>query len=134
MWGAQAIMRRRQLKVLVEVHGSQEGLGGNLTTDEIFVIQVLAAKWMYLYSLALQPCRGGLNQGRGLYPGCAVSSQGALDLSRKTAAQACTPLDKASAFRAAAAAVQELGPFYAQDHLLCLSIDVFIVVAGSARN
>mmetsp|Transcript_4479 Transcript_4479/g.12914 ORF Transcript_4479/g.12914 Transcript_4479/m.12914 type:complete len:574 (+) Transcript_4479:397-2118(+) len=53
-----AIMRRRQLKVLVEVHAADEGLGGNLTADEIFVIQ------------------------------------GALDLSRKAAAQACTPLDK----------------------------------------
>lgn len=41
---AQAIMRRRQLKVLVEVHAADEGLGGNLTTDEIFVIQVPAAR------------------------------------------------------------------------------------------
>ena len=37
-------MRRRQLKVLVEVHAADEGLGGNLTTDEIFVVQVLSAK------------------------------------------------------------------------------------------
>jgi hypothetical protein len=39
---SQAIMRRRQLKTLVEIHSQQEGLGGNLTDDEIMVMQVRA--------------------------------------------------------------------------------------------
>jgi hypothetical protein len=36
-------MRRRQLKTLVEIHSQQEGLGGNLTDDEIMVMQVWAS-------------------------------------------------------------------------------------------
>jgi hypothetical protein len=39
---SQAIMRRRQLKTLVEIHSQQEGLGGNLTDDEIMVMQARA--------------------------------------------------------------------------------------------
>ena len=37
-------MRRRQLKTLVEIHSQQEGLGGNLTDDEIMVMQVKGSR------------------------------------------------------------------------------------------
>jgi hypothetical protein len=33
-----AVCRRGQLKALVDIHGAEEGLGGNLTEDEIKVI------------------------------------------------------------------------------------------------
>jgi metal transporter CNNM len=33
-----ALFRRGQLKALVDIHGAEEGLGGNLTEDEIKVI------------------------------------------------------------------------------------------------
>lgn len=33
-----AVIRRGQLKALVDIHGADEGLGGNLTEDEIKVI------------------------------------------------------------------------------------------------
>lgn len=32
------VLRRGQLKALVDIHGADEGLGGNLTEDEIKVI------------------------------------------------------------------------------------------------
>jgi metal transporter CNNM len=32
------MFRRTQLKALVDMHGADEGLGGNLTVDEISVI------------------------------------------------------------------------------------------------
>ena len=35
----QALFRRAQLKALVDAHGLKEGLGGNLTHDEITVIR-----------------------------------------------------------------------------------------------
>ena len=35
----QALFRRAQLKALVDAHGLKEGLGGNLSHDEITVIQ-----------------------------------------------------------------------------------------------
>lgn len=34
----QALFRRAQLKALVNLHSSAEGLGGNLTADEISII------------------------------------------------------------------------------------------------
>lgn len=34
-----SLFRRRGLKALVEVHGAEGGLGGNLTSNEIHVIQ-----------------------------------------------------------------------------------------------
>ena len=54
------MFRRAQLKALVDIHSKDEGMGGNLSSDEILIIR------------------------------------GALDLSRKTAADCMTPLDKAS--------------------------------------
>lgn len=35
----QALFRRAQLKALVDAHGLKEGLGGNLSHDEVTVIQ-----------------------------------------------------------------------------------------------
>ncbi len=35
----QALFRRAQLKALVDAHGLKEGLGGNLSHDEITVIR-----------------------------------------------------------------------------------------------
>ena len=35
----QALFRRAQLKALVDAHGLKEGLGGNLTHDEVTVIR-----------------------------------------------------------------------------------------------
>ena len=36
--GRPALLRRTQLKALVDLHGADEGLGGNLTEDEVQVI------------------------------------------------------------------------------------------------
>lgn len=35
----QALFRRAQLKALMDIHGLEEGLGGNLTADEVSVIR-----------------------------------------------------------------------------------------------
>jgi metal transporter CNNM len=60
---AQAMFRRAQLKALVDIHSKDEGLGGNLSSDEILIIR------------------------------------GALDLSKKTAADCMTPLNKVKCFQ-----------------------------------
>lgn len=80
---AQTVFRRAQLKALIDVHSSTEGLGGNLTSDETSIIRCAPA-----------------HRGK---PGCGTACcectelvwrRGALDLSHKQASCCMTPLDR----------------------------------------
>lgn len=65
----QAVFRRPQFKALVSIHSQAEGLGGNLSTDEISVIQgaldlgsKYASACMTPLDKVVPDCRHSLNQ------------------------------------------------------------------------
>jgi hypothetical protein len=108
----QALFRRAQLKALVGLHSSAEGLGGNLTADEISIITGVCAAC--LVAMAVSARGGGDREWLAGAPHApsrhwklnvlllrcccclcgGAAAAGALDLTAKTAWTAMTPINK----------------------------------------